>query len=172
MSKKQEISSSPERFAFSKKTYEDRLKEDPHDATAKEMIKYYEDLTIKKKELEEDSSWQMNNLEYDLRISPFIQQKCKDLVYSQHLYAALCNNSWQKLELIPILKDQCWSCSWRYAGGIIADLRKEGDYIDWYCSGIKNEYLNNGYISEGTVTEEIKNDLRSLGWILKESYDF
>lgn len=172
MSKKREISKSPERFNFSKKTYEDRLREDPDDNMAKKMIEYYEDLKIKKRELEEDTGWQINNLEYDLRTSLFIQEKCKDPAYAQHLYAALCNNNWQKLELIPILKDQYWSCSWRYAGGIIADLRKKGDYIDWYCSGIKEDYTDKNYITEGTITEEIRDDLRSIGWVFKESYDF
>ena len=54
-----------------------------------------------------------------------------------------------------ILKERKWSCSWRYAGGIIAHMRREGDYIDWYCAG-----------DEGTVTGEIKEDFKQLGWTI------
>ena len=51
--------------------------------------------------------------------------------YAQNVYAALCNMQWQQNKVWPLLKDQRYSCSWRYAGGIIADMREEGDYIDY-----------------------------------------
>jgi hypothetical protein len=95
----------------------------------------------------------------------------------------MCNNDFQKQEVWPILKDQTWSCSWRYAGGIVADMRGEGDYIDWYCSGIKyNDVLEQsewdmltqeqqmfrkesaGYVAESTITDELQEDLALLGW--------
>jgi hypothetical protein len=51
-------------------------------------------------------------------------------------------------------------------------MRQEGDYIDWYCSGI-GDGLGNGdaegikrYVSEGYVTDEIREDLQKLGWIV------
>ena len=85
----------------------------------------------------------------------------------------------QKLDVMPILKDQRWSCSWRHAGGVVADMQEKGDYIDWYCSGIGN--FDNGYgldgtvpkldddgrtyVSESHVTDEIKEDLKKLGWV-------
>ena len=96
--------------------------------------------------------------------------------YAQNVYAALCNMQWQPLEVIPILKDELWACTWRSAGGIVADLRSKGeDYMDYYCSGIKggmsydpsddDEYFSSkGYVSEGEVTEEIAKDLASIGW--------
>ena len=108
-------------------------------------------------------------------------------VYAQNLYAAMCNNDFQQLEVWPILKDDRWSASWRHAGGIVADMRGEGDYIDWYCSGIRNsdplepgEWENwtleqqtrykegEAFVGEGMITDEIKLDLKKLGWIFRE----
>jgi hypothetical protein len=98
--------------------------------------------------------------------------------YAQNLYAAMCNMRFQKLDVLPILKEELWSCSWRHAGGIIADMRMQGDYIDWYCSGIGNEGLGNGdfdgtknYVPEGFVTDEIREDLKQLGWVPVEWED-
>jgi hypothetical protein len=53
-------------------------------------------------------------------------------------------------------------------------MRQQGDYIDWYCSGIGaglgngDEDGTKGYVSEGTVTEEIEQDLKQLGWHWRE----
>lgn len=110
------------------------------------------------------------DLEEDLRNSPMILKKIKQDRYAQNLYAAMCNMRWQKFEVVPLLKDDIWSCTWRYAGGVIADLRGEGDYLDWYCSGIGGGLGNGdedgtkGYVSEGIVTDEILIDLSVLGW--------
>lgn len=114
------------------------------------------------------------NLAEDLFDDKEIKAKVKaSKIYAQNLYAALCNTEWQNLDVFPILKDQRWHCSWRSAGGIIATLREEGDYIDWYCSGIRNvsydeednqiwDYKN--FVTESHVTDEIAEDLRRLGW--------
>lgn len=92
--------------------------------------------------------------------------------YAQNLYAALCNNSFQKLEPWVILKGDTWGCTWRRAGGVVADIREEGDYLNWYCSGIIDDKSPKGYVSEGVVTEEIAEDLRKLGWqVLDEQTD-
>ena len=54
--------------------------------------------------------------------------------------------------------------------GIVADLRGEGDYLNWYCSGMGGGLGNGdedgtlGYVPESHVTDEIKADLGSLGW--------
>jgi hypothetical protein len=46
-------------------------------------------------------------------------------------------------------------------------MREEGDYIDWYCSGIMNEdHKPEGCVPEMVVTDEIREDLKQLGWIV------
>jgi hypothetical protein len=152
------------------------------------MAEYYDSWNIDKQEREEDPSWQENNMEYDLRSAPWICEKVKESrVYAQNLYAAMCNNEFQQNDMMPILKDQRWSCSWRYAGGILADMLEKGDYIDWYCSGIRNqddmtpEEFNNlteeqqifykegqAFVPESVVTDEIRRDLKKLGWLVIE----
>ena len=128
--------------------------------------------------LAEDDKWaeqvHENDLEYDLRTTKWICDKAKASdSYAQNLYAAMCNMRFQKIAVMPILKEELWSCSWRSSGGIIADMLEKGDYIDWYCSGIGNDDMGyglthvdgKGYVAEGVVTDEIKEDLYKLGWI-------
>lgn len=114
----------------------------------------------------------------DIRNCPEILAKIRqeNRYYAQNLYCAWCNMQWCKRDVWPVLKEEYWSASWRSAGGIVADLRNQGeDYMDYYCSGIKggmsydpsddDEYFEkNKYVSEGEVTEEILNDLDTLGW--------
>lgn len=112
------------------------------------------------------------DLAQDLRTSTMILEKVKNDAYAQNLYAAMCNMQWQKTEVFPILRNDVWSATWRSSGGIVAELRGEGDYMDWYCSGMGgfSHYGNDdtgnlpGYVSEGKVTDEIRADLGSLGW--------
>ena len=102
----------------------------------------------------------VTNLDDHLMSSADILNKARNSnVYSQNLYSALCNNMF-------FYKDKEWSCSWRYAGGIIADILQSGDYIDWYCSGMLGDKIP-GYVPEGEVTDEIRLDLIKLGWIIK-----
>ena len=111
-----------------------------------------------------------HSLSDDLSNSKVILAKVQTDRYAQNLYAAMCNMRWQKLEVFPILKEELWSCTWRSAGGIVAELQGKGDYLTWYCSGIRehdydvghNDSL--GYVSESTITDEIREDLKQLGW--------
>lgn len=109
------------------------------------------------------------DLEADLKRSPKILQKVKDDGYAQRLYHSLCNTDWIRNEFYPLLRQDpdrdFWGCSWRYAGGIVADLRNDipesgwgGDYLDWYCSG-----------REGWIDEEVAADLLELGWVGRDS---
>lgn len=116
------------------------------------------------------------DLEQDLINSPAVVAKVRQSeIYAQNLYAALCNNVFQKIELWSVLKNQTWSCTWRYAGGIIADMRDEGDYIAWYCSGMGGMFGDDVdrrmplFVPEGTVTQAIAEDLVELGWQVVDS---
>jgi hypothetical protein len=159
------ISRSPARGKFQADNYiKNKLDrgEDPNPDYAELFMTMAEN----KLKQESEPEWQKDNMEYDLRTTDWILEKVRNSdVYAQNLYAAICNNSFQKRDVLPILKNQYCSYSWRYAGGIVADMRQEGDYIDWYCSGIREAGAPiNGYVSESTVTEEIEQDLLKLGW--------
>lgn len=166
------ISKSPSRNTFQKEGYVKRQTE-KGETISQDYLEMWDNAANDSLKREADPEWQKDNLEYDLRTSAKLCAKVRDSdQYAQNLYAALCNRNFLKNEVIPILKDKSWSCSWRYAGGIVADMREEGDYIDWYCSGI-GDGLGNGdcdgskkYVSESVVTEEIESDLRDLGWIV------
>lgn len=161
------LRTSPDRGKFSIEKAKER---DAH-----EYAEYLERHFDNRRQQETDPSWQQNNLEYDLRTSDWLAKKVRNSErYAQHLYAALCNNEFQKLSVIEILKDQTWSCSWRYAGGIIADIREQGDYLDWYCSGrLFHNYDESARIdvAEGDITDEIRQDLNNLGWRPVENHE-
>ena len=169
------ISRSPKRGTFGIDRLRERVIEKGGDPDTDEhyqgMVRFEEEWMQQKRASEGDAEWADNNMEHDLRTTDWILQKVRaSEVYSQHLYAAMCNNDFQRIEVWPVLKGEKWSCSWRYAGGIIADMREQGDYIDWYCSGIGSGLGNGdedgskGYVGEGAVTDEIREDLRRLGW--------
>lgn len=142
-----------------------------------------------KEQIEAEPEWREDNLEADLRTTQWILDKVRgDRVYAQHLYAALCNNIWQRLDTWCLLSNKTWDCSWRHAGGIVADMRGSGTYTDWYCSGrngfnpiwspdesdwanmteedIAAKQYREACVSEQVVTEEIAADLKRLGWQL------
>ena len=166
------INSSPQRHTFQVEGAIKRAEEkgeEPNQA----YIDMWEQIKIDEAKKIHDPKWQKNNMEYDLRASKEMCDKVKESVnYAQNLYAAMCNMEWQSREFWQELKGETWGCSWRHAGGIVADMQEKGDYIDWYCSGIGNAELGNGltgadgtrYVPEGTVTEEIELDLNRLGW--------
>jgi hypothetical protein len=169
------ISKSPERHTFQAEAYVKRCEEEGK-APDEGYLNIYKSAQQQDEERMVDPAWQKDNMEYDLRSTDWILEKVRaSNVYAQNLYAAICNNDFQKLDVMPILKNQTWSASWRYAGGIIADMQQKGDYIDWYCSGIRNDTgynpeiniaFPNGYVPESVVTNQIREDLKRLGWIV------
>jgi len=169
------IAKSPDRNTFQMERYIKRREEEGK-LPSPEYLELFKTFSQRKTEQEADPEWQQDNLEYDLRSNQWICDKVKASdAYAQNLYAAMCNQDWQRLDVMPILRDQRWSCSWRHAGGIVADMCESGDYIDWYCSGIGGgdepdvydgapDLARKNYVPEGTVTEEIEADLKRLGW--------
>jgi hypothetical protein len=172
------ISKSPERHTFQKEGYINRCEEEGKEPDSK-LIAMYESWQEQDDKAIVDPAWQKNNMEYDLRSSKELCDKVKQSDnYAQNLYAAMCNMQWQSREFWQEMKGETWSCSWRHAGGIIADMQEKGDYIDWYCSGIGSQDKGYGldgtkpevepdgrtYVPEGVVTEEIELDLNRLGW--------
>ena len=182
------ISSSPERHTFQLEGAKRRAEED-----GKELSENYINMWKSAKEQDQanivDPEWQKDNMEYDLRSTQWIIDKTKaDDVYAQHLYASMCNNDFTKNDVWPILTEKRWSCSWRHAGGIIADMQEKGDYIDWYCSGIRDSKIldddefsaltkeqqesyiqGKKFVPESCVTDEIREDLLKLGWIVVDN---
>ncbi len=170
------VSKSPERNTFQKEGYLERCAKEGKEPS-QAYLKMWDDATAA------DNDWaeqeHKNDLEYDLRTTDWVLAKARARdSYAQNIYAALCNMRWQKLDVMPILKEELCSYSWRYAGGIVADMLQKGDYIDWYCSGmggLNQEYdaketneewqKRTGYVPESVITDEIREDFKKLGWI-------
>jgi len=178
------VSSSPDRNTFQLENYIKR-QEEAGKLPAPEYLDMFKTWREQAQANIVDPEWQKDNMEYDLRSTQWIIDKAKDDAYAQNLYAAMCNNDFTKNDVWPILTEKRWSCSWRHAGGIIADMQEKGDYIDWYCSGIRDskildddEFLaltkeqqesyiqGKKFVPESCVTDEIREDLLKLGWIV------
>lgn len=67
----------------------------------------------------------------------------------------LCKSVWCALAGIIWRNDdgEEFSATFRYAGSLIASIRGDGGYMDWYCSG-----------PHETVSDEIADGLLSVGW--------
>jgi hypothetical protein len=174
---KKTVSKSPERHTFQKEGYVKRQTE-KGEPVNEDYLDMFENILKQHDHKFDDPESHKNNMEYDLLTTDWILEKVRaSESYAQNLYAAMCNNGFIKMDVIPILKQEEWGASWRYAGGIIADMRQEGDYIDWYCSGIRggmsyDEELKDGLVPEGCITDEIRNDLQRLGWAVAPDGDW
>lgn len=102
------------------------------------------------------------NLEHTLKTTPELVNIIKNNPdFAHKMYAAMCSVTWYRKmnstedEIIRrLMEDRTyWSCSWRYAGGIISDITGVGDYLDYYCGG-----------DEGYVDEEVADILRKYNW--------
>lgn len=64
-------------------------------------------------------------------------------------WSALANVDWYNVKTHDV-----YSVSFRYAGGLIADLRGTGDYMDWYCGS-----------AQAVVSDDIARRMKKFGWI-------
>ena len=110
------------------------------------------------------------NLERDLRCTDWIIAKIrKQEIYAQNFYAALCNNSYVPEDVWGILTNITWDCTWRYAADLVADIRQDESYLDWYCSGTGFAGTDfAGFVEESYVTEEIESDIHNIGWLIAQ----
>ena len=86
-------------------------------------------------------------LEHDIK--SLANRARDDREFAVELYAALCNAEWRHDD------GAGWSGgTWRYVGGLVADLRGRGEgYLDFYCSG-----------GEGEITDRVAEAMAVLGW--------
>lgn len=180
------MNSSPDRGSFQIECQLKSVEEGNKTAEkAEEMIEFYKSWEQQRRELEATDEWKVDNMEYDLRSTKWICDKAKASEgYAQNIYAAICNNDFIKNDVWPLLQGKTWGASWRSAGGIVANMIEEGDYIDWYCSGINKDwsdeefgaadkehqerylYVKNNFVGESVVTDEVRADLLKLGWVV------
>jgi len=94
------------------------------------------------------------NFERDLINSDTVRAQVQnDHTFAQELYAALCNNQFVHTTMRRP-DDEYWSCSWRYAGDLVAGLVAQGEgYLDYYCGG-----------HEGTISSRVAATLADIGW--------
>jgi hypothetical protein len=184
------ISRSPDRHTFQREQYLKNKTEEGEEPSA-DYLAMFDNIIRQDHAKWDDPKSRELNLEWDLVTTDWILAKARaSEAYAQNLYAAMCNNTFQRNDVWPRLANQIWGCSWRSAGGIVADMRQEGDYIDWYCSGINNQDVDPEdptlltpaqlewrataaqFVSEGRVTDEIREDLFRLGWlVIQEASD-
>ena len=138
---------SPDRYSFHQKCDKQNLDEGKMSLETYDQYRMYWELAKVKDAI---PTTDLPDLEYELRTSDYIHDKClASEQYCMDLYAALCNNDF--------IKDgkEC-GYTWRTAGGIIANILETGDYINWYLSG-----------GEGIVTDEVREDIKKLGWEIR-----
>jgi hypothetical protein len=103
-----------------------------------------------------------------MRESEEICRLLSDREIAVEFYQALCNVDWEKV-FVGTEEDRVfdklrgadyriWHCSWRYAGGLIADIRNwkynlNEDYMDFYCSG-----------NESEITDRVRHCFERIGW--------
>ncbi len=110
------------------------------------------------------------NLEKEMADDAIVIAYLRDKDIATDFYRALCNMRWKKLVMANDVHEQTiaklkgeepgvWSCTWRGAGRIIAEIRNahyntKEDYMDFYCSG-----------DESRVSDTVNECFERMGWI-------
>jgi len=82
-----------------------------------------------------------NEMKFEEIIKKNLSDRVQDDSFAKQLYGSLCNTIWSNKTTKDI-----YSCSWRYAGGLVAAMRfKNENYMDFYCSGGEGEYHSEVY---------------------------
>lgn len=97
----------------------------------------------------------LSEFDKELAASPEFMELLKDDDFASKFYCSLENQDWMKGNKIG-------SHSFRGAGALIAALRGQGDYLDWYCAWGNDRY------TMATVYPEVEQILEKLGWYPKE----
>lgn len=93
-------------------------------------------------------------IDYDelfiMALNPYFD-RFKDDDFAKEIYAALCNLKWRSI----FKPEYEFSCSWRYAGGLVAEIRGKGEnYLTYYWGG-----------GEGIATERVEKFFKELGFL-------
>lgn len=101
--------------------------------------------------------------------------KAADYNYCQRLYAALCNTVVVRENPSDIIAEHYVTHSWRDAAKVAAEFRSRVEsvgYVDFYIAGLSVDELNafneSCTIVEGIITDDIRVDLKSLGWMVNQ----
>jgi hypothetical protein len=114
-----------------------------------------------------------HDLEKDLLNSQYIKEKCTNDTYAQNLYAALCNNEFTKNEVVPILKEEVWTLQLEICRGLSSSNTREcgtiliGTVVELtrgWNNDEPDDWDETGFMPEGCVTDEIRNDLLHINW--------
>lgn len=74
-------------------------------------------------------------------------QMCVDETLCREVWSAMANVVWKNRDGAEA------SFTWRAAGGIIADILEDGDYMDWYCGS-----------EDGVVSDRVRAAMTAEGW--------
>lgn len=127
----------------------------------------------------------MNNRDFTIaesikQSSMIIEKINESITYAQHLYAALCYNSFQHLDLVSILQNDKEYYTRMDSEMLVSSLQHVKNVNNWrnnkshispmefgeLCIDEQEVYLEAmSFVDEGCITYEIANDLKSIGWI-------
>jgi hypothetical protein len=97
----------------------------------------------------------MTTLNFEQDLTELLGERMReDSAFACRVYGSLGNVEWQHAQAT-------YSCSFRYAGELIAEMRDQGeDYLDFYCSS-----------PAGVVDSDVRAALGARGWTPETDFD-